>query len=190
MIEKSEARKLAFARRKDAFGSIDMAPAQNALAEVLDHYPDAVVSGYMPIRTEIDPLPVMRDRAKQTRVGVPVIDGQDLPLRFQDWTPKTEMVTGPFGAQIPRSGAFLVPEVLIVPLVAFDGAGSRLGYGGGYYDRTLEILRGQGRAIAIGFAFSAQQADLLPREATDQRLDAIVTEAGVQWFGTEGLGIA
>lgn len=186
VADKTAARKLAFARRKSAFSEVDAGPAQKALAEVLDHFSGAVVSGYMPIRTEIDPLPVMAARAKQTPVCVPVIDGPNLPLRFQGWTHDAEMVEGPFGAKIPRGGAFLVPEVLIVPLVAFDAGGYRLGYGGGYYDRTLELLRGQGRAIAIGYAFSAQEADALPREVTDQPLDAIVTEAGVRWFGSEG----
>ena len=73
----------------------------------------------------------------------------------------------------------MVPQILIVPLVAFDMHGGRLGYGGGFYDRTLQILRAQGPVLAVGFAFEAQQADDLPLESTDQPLDLIVTDAGV-----------
>ena len=80
---------------------------------------------------------------------------------------------------MPETGAWLVPEVLIVPLVAFDRAGGRLGYGGGFYDRTLARLRAARPTLAVGFAYAAQEADRLPLEPTDQPLDAIVTERGV-----------
>lgn len=89
------------------------------------------------------------------------------------------LVPGPFGARIPEVCDFFEPEILIVPLVAFDSAGNRLGYGGGFYDRTLEMLRARRATLAIGFAYAAQQADALPLEPTDQPLDMIVTEAGV-----------
>ena len=89
------------------------------------------------------------------------------------------MEEGPFGAMIPAAGGWIVPEILIVPLVAFDRKGGRLGYGGGFYDRTLAELRASGPVLAIGFAFAAQEAEDLPLEPTDQPLDLIVTEAGV-----------
>jgi 5-formyltetrahydrofolate cyclo-ligase len=92
------------------------------------------------------------------------------------------MVAGPFGALIPEAGDDVVPEVLIVPLVAFDRAGNRLGYGGGFYDRTLEGLRAARPTFAIGFAYAAQEAEALPLEPTDQPLDAIVTEAETLLF--------
>ncbi len=79
---------------------------------------------------------------------------------------------------MPEAGEWLTPAALIVPLVAYDGALIRLGYGGGFYDRTLERLRAEAHAPAIGFAYAAQRAEGLPREATDQPLDAVVTEAG------------
>jgi 5-formyltetrahydrofolate cyclo-ligase len=88
------------------------------------------------------------------------------------------MIEGAFGAQVPETGEEIVPELLIVPLVAFDRAGNRLGYGGGFYDRTLERLRAaRPDTLAVGFAYSAQEAESLPLEPTDQTLDAIVTEA-------------
>jgi len=89
------------------------------------------------------------------------------------------MVMGTFGAMIPATGDWIEPEVLIVPLLAFDRRGFRLGYGGGFYDRTIEALRAKGPVTAIGFAFAAQEVDEVPTEPTDQRLDLIVTEQGV-----------
>ena len=89
------------------------------------------------------------------------------------------MENGPFGARIPAQGDWLVPEVLLVPLLAFDRRGFRLGYGGGFYDRTLEGLRARGPVLAIGLAYAAQEVPVVPTDATDQRLDAILTEAGL-----------
>ena len=89
------------------------------------------------------------------------------------------MVPGEFGAKIPAEGAWMEPEILIVPLVAFNRRGGRLGYGGGFYDRTLEGLRAKRPTLAIGFAYAAQEDDDLPLEPTDQPLDLIVTENGV-----------
>ena len=92
------------------------------------------------------------------------------------------MMPGEFGAAIPAEGAWIEPEVLIVPLLAFDARGYRLGYGGGFYDRTLEGLRARGPVLAVGFAFDAQEVAEVPTEPTDQRLDAVVTESGVRLF--------
>ena len=133
----------------------------------------------MPIRTEIDPLPAMTEASAHGPVGVPVIDAPATPLRFALWTPETVMTDGPFGARIPADPTFIEPEIVIVPLLAFDRRGGRLGYGGGFYDRTLEQLRARRSTLAIGFAFAGQETDDLPVEATDQPLDLIVTEAGI-----------
>ena len=92
------------------------------------------------------------------------------------------MIAGDFGALIPAEGPWLVPQVLIVPLLSFDARGYRLGYGGGFYDRTLEGLRARGPVLAVGFAFAAQEVDTVPTEPTDQRLDAVVSETGVRVF--------
>ncbi len=178
---KSAARKAAFAARKAAKGTVDEQAARAILASVLDPFDGRPLSGYMPIRTEIDPVPVMAGWTGP--VGVPVISGADLPLTFARWRPDIDMVPGAFGAMIPRDPEPVVPEVLIVPLLAFSEEGFRLGYGGGFYDRTLEGLRAHGSVFAVGFAFEAQLLDDLPTEPTDQRLDALVTEAGVRRFG-------
>ena len=178
---KTMARKAAFARRKLAFDAAPPAPAGH-LAEVLAGYRGVPLAGYMPIRTEIDPRPVMAEAAAHGPVGVPVIEGEGLPLKFSRWSPDGAMKDGPFGARIPEVDDFFEPEILIVPLVAFDRQGGRLGYGGGFYDRTLELLRGKRATMAIGFAFAAQEAENLPLEPTDQPLDMLVTEGEVITF--------
>jgi 5-formyltetrahydrofolate cyclo-ligase len=174
---KSEARRAAFARRKAVHGTGRDGAAQDRLGAHLAPYAGRALAGYMPIRSEIDPLPVMAGWTGP--VGVPVIDGPGLPLRFLAWRPGARMVPGPFGALVPEAGEEIRPEVLIVPLVAFDRTGLRLGYGGGFYDRTLARLRAAGPVHAVGFAYAAQEAPALPFEATDVRLDAIVTEEEV-----------
>lgn len=176
---KAAARKAAFQRRKIAF---DAAPAAQSayLSEVLAGYRGVPLAGYMPIRTEIDPLPAMAEAAAHGPVGVPVIQGAGLPLEFSKWVPDGPLKDGPFGAKVPIVDAYFEPEIVIVPLVGFDAYGGRLGYGGGFYDRTLERLRARRATLAIGFAFDAQEAEQLPLEATDQPLDMIVTESGIR----------
>jgi len=176
---KAAARKAAFATRKAAFAA-GQGQAAELLADVLAGFHGRALSGYMPMRTEIDPLPAMA--SYQGPVGVPVIMAAATPLRFREWTPGCALMEGEFGAQIPVDGAWIDPQVVIVPLLAFDAAGYRLGYGGGFYDRTLEGLRARHDTIAIGFAFSTQEVDAVPVEATDQPLDMIVTENGVRQF--------
>lgn len=177
---KKAARAEAFAARKLAFAR-GQGQAAEILADVLAPHRDRPLAGYMPMRTEIDPLPAMA--AHTGPVGVPVILGPGQALKFREWTPGCAMIAGDFGALIPQDGVWIDPEVVIVPLVAFDAQGYRLGYGGGFYDRTLEGLRARRPTLAIGFAFAAQEMAAVPLEPTDQRLDAIVTEQGVRWFG-------
>lgn len=176
---KAQARKTAFAARKLAFEA-GQGRAAAILAEFLAPHRDKVLAGYMPMRTEIDPLPAMA--AHVAPVGVPVIIGPGQPLRFRQWTPDARMIEGDFKAMIPETGDWVVPQVVIVPMVAFDARGYRLGYGGGFYDRTLEGLKARGPVLAVGFAFTAQELDEVPIESTDQRLDALVTEQGVTRF--------
>jgi 5-formyltetrahydrofolate cyclo-ligase len=105
-----------------------------------------------------------------------------MPLKFQEWTPELEMVDGPFGASVPANGELLLPDVLITPLVAFDRKGFRLGYGGGFYDRSFEELSAIKPVIGVGFAYSAQELKRVPTEPTDHQLNAIVTETDVYRF--------
>lgn len=118
----------------------------------------------------------MRALAQDNRICVPVMAGKGAPLRFREWTPGCALEGGPFGVQIPVDGSWRVPDVLIVPLLGFDAGGGRLGYGGGFYDRTLAGLQG---ALVIGFALEAQRLRMVPQEATDVALPWIVTDRGV-----------
>jgi 5-formyltetrahydrofolate cyclo-ligase len=176
--DKKTARKAAFARRKAARTDVDNC---GQLRAVLGDTEDRVISGFMPILSEIDPLPFMTEMAAANTICVPVIQGAGMPLVFHRWEPGCDMVEGPFGARVPRDGVAVEPDILIVPLVAFDRRCYRLGYGGGFYDRTLEGLRDRKLVRAYGFAYGAQEADDLPLEPTDQPLDAVVTEARVVW---------
>ncbi|MEL6679368.1 MAG: 5-formyltetrahydrofolate cyclo-ligase [Pseudomonadota bacterium] len=176
---KTTARRAAFARRKRARAAASADPTAPLLAHIRAQRPTCV-SGYMPIRTEIDPLPAMAALAAGgLPVCVPVIAAAASPLRFARWTQQTRMVPGDFGALVPEAPDWVEPDLLIVPLLAFDRAGYRLGYGGGFYDRTLERLRTLRPTRAVGLAFAAQEVALVPREATDQLLDALVTERGL-----------
>ena len=175
---KARARKAALARRKAAQAAGHPAPAA-LLSRVLAGWRGMPLAGYLPIRTEIDPRPAMAEAAAHGPVGVPVIEADGQPLKFARWEPGRALKEGPFGAPVPVREDWLEPELLIVPLVAFDRAGGRLGYGGGFYDRTLEILRGRRPTLAIGFAWAAQEAADLPLEPTDQPLGMVVTECEV-----------
>ncbi len=132
-----------------------------------------VLSGYIPIRGELDPLVAMT--LHPGPVALPVVRAKGEALEFHQWHPGCAMVEGAFKTLIPAQPALLVPQALIVPLVAFDRHGFRLGYGGGFYDRTLEQLRASGRVLAIGFGYDVQEVDQVPIEATDQQLDLIIT---------------
>ena len=129
---KKSARKAAFERRKTAHGAGLDGAAQEALTAWLSPHAGKPMAGYMPIRTEINPLPVMAQWAGP--VGVPVIEGQGKPLMFHRWTPATKMLEGAYGAQVPEVPEPMVPEVVVVPLVAYDAA---LGVPAGLWRRVL-----------------------------------------------------
>ena len=180
-MEKPALRKAMAARRARAFESVDQTRAQRHLSDTLADL-RGPVSFYWPIRTEIDPRPVMEATCQRTTVCLPLTHGRTA-LTFRSWTPGAEMEADGFGVPVPVDETPVVPRTLVVPMLAFDAAGHRLGYGAGHYDRTLDHLRGQGPVTAIGFAFEAQKSeDALPTEPTDQPLDAIVTEAAVHRF--------
>ncbi|WP_298433984.1 5-formyltetrahydrofolate cyclo-ligase [uncultured Jannaschia sp.] len=134
------------------------------------------IAGYLPIGSEADPRGTMAVLSRANRICVPVVTARGAPLRFREWWPGCPLEVGAFGVSVPVEGGWRVPDILIAPLVGFDAGCGRLGYGGGFYDRTLAGLRD---AQAIGLAFEAQRVDSIPREATDMPLDAVITEARV-----------
>lgn len=178
---KAAARKAAYAARKAAHAE-PAGKAEAACERFLAAgfaLPGEIVAGYRPIRTEIDPTPLMVALLERgARLCVPVVEGPARPLAFREWTPETPMEKGAFGAEIPAEGAWLEPTLLIAPLLAFDRACARLGYGGGFYDRTLAKLRPARPTRAIGFAFAGQEIQAVPRDPLDALLDGIVTETG------------
>lgn len=186
---KDELRAAALARRA-VLSAEDRARAAVALAArmpPLDITSSTVVAGYAPIRNEIDPVPLMRSLAgKGAALAMPAIAARDAALVFRAWMPGDALVRGALGTYEPPANAVEVaPDIVLVPLAAFDHAGHRIGYGAGYYDRTLEALRRRRTVTAIGLAFSVQEVPRVPAMSHDVRLDYVLTETGVFRFGSK-----
>lgn len=143
--------------------------------------PSMIVSGFMPIRSEINPLPLMRRYAEAgAQLALPRIVGGGQPLSMRTWTIGAPLVKGQWGIREPEPGAPEVePDILFVPLAAFDRRGNRIGYGAGYYDRTIGALRAKKPVVAIGIAFAAQEVAEVPALPHDERLDLVLTERDV-----------
>jgi 5-formyltetrahydrofolate cyclo-ligase len=146
--------------------------------------PGTVVAGYHALPSELNPAPLLRSLVQEgIACALPVVPGRGVPLGFRSWAPGDPLRTGSFRVREPLLDAPLVtPDLVLLPLVGFDEGGGRLGYGGGYYDRTLEQLRARGEVLAIGLALELQCVEDLPQEGTDERLDAVVTEERVLNF--------
>lgn len=154
----------------------DGAALTRHLIAALAPYRGTVLAGYWPMRDEADPRPAMT--AHDGPLCLPVVTGPARPLVFRAYDGVLE--SGAFGTKHPPADSPVMrPRVLIVPLAGFDRQGNRLGYGGGFYDRTLESLRCQGDVTAIGYAYAVQELAAIPAEPTDQPLDLIVTDAGL-----------
>jgi 5-formyltetrahydrofolate cyclo-ligase len=146
--------------------------------------PGAVVAGYSPIRSEIDPVPLMRKLAVPgVQLALPAIVAGDQPLTFRVWSPDDRLQRGRLGILEPSADAQeLVPDILLVPLAAFDRAGHRIGYGAGHYDRTLEQLRKLKAITAVGVAVAVQEVEAVPALLHDAALDFVLTETEVLDF--------
>jgi 5-formyltetrahydrofolate cyclo-ligase len=157
-------------------------------AQFLDHVPmtpNAVVAGYWPMNDEMNPVPLLKRLIKNgVQCALPAVVGKGKPLEFRAWEPDSDLEDGPFGTfHPPASAAVTSPGILLLPLLAFDASGYRLGYGGGYYDRTLEDMKSPvSTVLAVGIAYQAQQIDAVPHSALDQRLDWVVTENSTHQF--------
>lgn len=149
-----------------------------ALIQALPSCPGALIGFYWPFKGEYDPRALVRAlHAQGARLALPVVVGKARPLIFREWRPGTPMTLGVWNIPVPAAGEPIAPDVLLVPLVGFDRQGYRLGYGGGYYDRTLAAAPVRPLAIGVGFMLS-QIATIHPRPH-DIPMDRVVTESGM-----------
>ena len=176
---KGDLRTAALARR-DALSDRERAAAAEAIAKrglPLAIKPGAVVAGYSPIRNEVDPVPLMQTLAAEgARLALPVVPARGKSLIFRAWNPGDRLMLGPLGILEPSpAAAEFIPDIVLVPLAAFDRAGHRIGYGAGHYDFTLAHLHKR-KTLAIGLAFAAQQIPAVPVASHDVQLDLVLTE--------------
>ena len=143
-----------------------------------------IASGYLPIKAEINPVPLLAELEGQgRRLCLPVIVAKNAPLIFRAWRPGEPLAEAEMGLREPLAASpEVTPDIVIVPIAAFDSAGYRIGYGGGYYDRTLEKLRAAGSITAIGIAYDEQEVPVFPHEPHDAPLDFLITPTGVRSF--------
>jgi len=180
---KSTLRAAALAAR-DALSDAQRVAAARVLARrglPVELAPGAIVAGYSPIRSELDPTPLMQKLAAEgARLALPVITARGQSLRFRVWHPGDRLLPGPLGILEPSpAAAEIVPDIVLVPLAAFDRTGHRIGYGAGHYDRTLAQLHKSKGFAAIGLAFAAQEVEAVPALQHDVPLDYVLTESNL-----------
>jgi 5-formyltetrahydrofolate cyclo-ligase len=179
-ITKADLRAAALAKR-DALGPEEQAAAAEAIAKrglPFDITDGMIVSGYSPIRSEIDPMPLMRQLAAQgARLALPAVTARGQSLIFRAWSPSDRLMLGPLGIPEPSpAAAEVLPDIMLVPLAAFDRAGHRIGYGAGHYDHTFAHLRRMKAVVGAGLAFAAQEIKAIPAMSHDVALDYVLTE--------------
>ncbi|QWG12640.1 5-formyltetrahydrofolate cyclo-ligase [Bradyrhizobium sediminis] len=180
---KADLRTAALAKR-DALSDKKRDAAAKAIAKrglPIEIAPGTIVSGYSPIRGEIDPAPLMRKLAAEgVLLALPAIVARGKSLAFRAWSPDDRLMLGPLGIPEPSpAAAEVVPDIMLVPLAAFDRLGHRIGYGGGYYDYTLAHLRKAKAITGIGLAFAVQEIEAVPALSHDVALDYVLTETRV-----------
>lgn len=180
MSDKKTLRKKALSLRKVAHADNGPMAARQVAAQIimlpeLDQIKN--IACYFPIKNELDSVILLKAlHAARFELSLPKIVGKDQPLEFRVWDMMSELVEGPFGTKEP-TGGITVPGVILAPLLAFDKTGTRLGYGGGYYDRTIKKLKERNPDLpVIGIAYENQKLASIPRESYDQSLDMVVTE--------------
>jgi len=167
--------------RRDALPAPERAAAAEAIAArpfPLAIAPGTIVSGFSALKAEINPVPLMRRLADAgAQLALPVVAGRGKPLIMRAWSFGAPLVSGVWGIREPAPSAPEVePDILLVPLLAFDRAGGRIGYGAGYYDMTIAALRAKKPVVAVGIAYAAQEIDAVPVTPRDARLDLVLTE--------------
>jgi 5-formyltetrahydrofolate cyclo-ligase len=190
MISTTRVEDLKAVLRQEATALRDALPAdaRKAAAEAiaarkfpLTMTPGIIVSGFMPLKSEINPLPLMQKLAEAgARLALPAIAGRGKPLIMWAWEFGAPLDRGQWGIREPKPDAPEVePDILVVPLLAFDREGFRIGYGAGYYDMTIHRLRALKPVTAVGIAFAAQEVPKIPTTPRDERLDLVLTEREV-----------
>lgn len=182
MSDKKDLREKLFKNREILFKKDDGMAARYVASQIimlpeLDTF--KIISGYYTMKGELDCLVILKAlNAAFYKIALPSLVKKDHPLDFHEWDLKTDLIKGPFGTkEVEEKEKSIIPEVLIVPLLGFDLEGYRLGYGGGYYDRTIELLKKNNpKLVTIGVAYDGQKIDVLPRENHDQKLSMVVTE--------------
>lgn len=175
-----------YSKSKRALLSASVTSAAVDLAEnfmeALTIIGDGSIAGYWPIADEFNVKPLLQKLSRAgIKVSLPTVIPNQKRLVFQGWSENMQLVKGPYGTLQPvRSSAFIMPDILMIPLLAFDAQGGRLGYGGGYYDRTLAELRKKKEITAVGIAYAGQEIKEVPTCSNDQKLDWIVTEVGMK----------
>jgi len=183
---KAVMRKDAASRRATLIGEQPDAPQNLAgyAAALIEAFGPGVYAAYLPIRSELSPIALVGElvAADMTTV-MPITPEPENPLSFHQWAPGMPLAEGPYGTkQPPSSNPKIDPDVILAPMLAFDAACRRLGYGGGFYDRTIADLRSKGRDVrVIGVAFSGQKVAAVPTGPYDMALDAVLTPEGVVW---------
>jgi 5-formyltetrahydrofolate cyclo-ligase len=181
-MTKSELRTQYLAIRQEVPQAARAAASQQIIQHVLKLVPQgSVVAGYVAIRGELDVFPALAALAGRGNTLCLPVTLNNRELIFRTFTPDDALESGAYGIAIPPASApIIVPDVLLVPLVAFDVVGHRLGYGAGYYDRAIQKLKQKNNNLKVfGVAFFCQKADAIPAESTDEKLDAIITEMGI-----------
>jgi 5-formyltetrahydrofolate cyclo-ligase len=178
--QKAELRREAQARRDAMLPEVRRAAAEAIAARPLPVAVPAggIVSGFMPLKSEINPLPLMTKLGEAgARLALPVVAGGGKPLIMRAWSFGDPLDTAVWGIREPKPQAAEVdPDILLVPLLAFDRAGYRIGYGAGYYDMTLAKLRALKPVVAVGVAYAVQEIEAVPTTPRDARLDLVLTE--------------
>lgn len=188
MTDKSALRRSMLARRTALSAQEAGRMAQGAARQFADHpilMDAARVAGYAAMRGELDVFPILAMLSLRGKIlALPKLTAENTPLTFCRWQPGETLIRHPLGMKEPTTEAApVMPDLILVPLLAFDKTGHRLGYGGGYYDRTLAALRKEAsQPLAIGVAYGFQEVAALPAEAHDTKLDGILTDLGVSMF--------
>jgi 5-formyltetrahydrofolate cyclo-ligase len=187
MLDPAESKIIKAQLRTEALAKREALPAQDRLAAAetiaTRDFPvpvsrGMIVSGFSPMKSEVNPIPLLRKLSDAgAQLALPVIVKRGQPLIMRAWNFGAPLKSGQWGIREPTPEAPAVdPDILIVPLAAFDRAGHRIGFGAGYYDMTIRALRAKKKVTAVGIAFAAQEIPRVPATERDERLDLVLTE--------------